>query len=297
MRKNVLFYVNLISLIVWGSLKVQAQELRSQEDTLRYLDRHLTGLYSRPEHFYYDTATISFRRESILLLQASDKSRVLNGLVTLGLLDLYARRENTAIKNFKAALAIDSGCFLCYHKLHWLYWYGKNNYGEANRYLKLGIGKFEQLVAADSGNVNTWAKLYELYKLKEGTKPLKMQQRMAYISHKLVTLEPENAYYWWSYAHHHSHNAHTEEQALLKANALNPWEAVYWNALANFYCNEEREGPMLNVLASARQYEEPDLHYWYQQKALYLYRLGKKEAAAEVYREAKLKGYDIVYKY
>ncbi len=53
---------------------------------------------------------------------------------------------------------------------------------------------------------------------------------------------------------------------------------------------------MRKVLENARAYETPDLLYWYQQKATFLYRCGKKEEASAVYKEARSKGFNIVYK-
>lgn len=277
-------------------VKAQQEQVLRQSDSLQVINAYLAKLYSGPEDFYYDTSGISYRNAAALLVQSGNKEMAINGSITLGLLDLYAGREDASIKNFKAALALDSSCYLCYHKLHWLYWYGKNNYGEANRYLKLSTGKFEALVLQDSGNVETWSKLFNLYKLKEGTVPVKMQQRMRYIAEKLVALTPGNAYYWWERSFQYKNNPPEEERALLKANDLEPGEAIYWNALAYFYFSRKEESKMRKVLEDARSYEEPNLLYWYQQKAYYLYHCGKKEEARNVFKEAKSKGFDIAYK-
>ncbi len=285
-------------LLLPGFLSAQeAHRVPTQQDTLALVSNFLSGLYRSPEHFYYDTTVINLRRESVLLIQSGDKQMAYNGQVTLGLLDLYGGREDLAVGHFKAALDLDSACFLCYHKLHWVYWYGKNNYGEANRYLKLGIAAFERVVAANPDSAAVWAQLYELYSLKEGTRPAKMEKRMAEISGKLLAMAPDDAHYWWQSSFHHKNDPAKEELALVRANALLPSAAVYWNALANFYCNHKQEAKMRKVLEDAWQYEQSAPSYWYQQKALYLYRCGKKEEAAKVYREAKAKGYNIVYKY
>jgi tetratricopeptide (TPR) repeat protein len=123
-----------------------------------------------------------------------------------------------------------------------------------------------------------------------------MQQRMRYISDKLVTLAPGNSDYWWQRSFQYKHNAGEEERTLLKAYTLHPGYVIYWDALANFYCDHKQEDKMRKILEDARATETPNLLYWYQQKASYLYRLGKKEEAAQVFKEARAKGFAIVYK-
>ena len=288
--------ITLLTLIAISTGWLKAQTLPGYGASLPEVNTYLGELYRSAEDVYNDTGRISYRKESVLLLQSGNKEMEVNGLITIGLLDFYANREDAAIRNFKAALARDSGCYICYNKLHWLYWYGKNNYGEANHYLKISTAKFEALVAQDSGNVSTWTKLFNLYTLKEGTVPLKMQQRMRYIADKLVALAPGNAYYWWERSFSYKNNPEEQERTLLKAYSLQPGYVIYWDALANFYCDHKQEGKMRKILEDARSSEAPDLLYWYQQKASYLYRLGKKEEAAKVFKEAKAKGFTIVYK-
>ncbi|WP_146146851.1 hypothetical protein [Taibaiella chishuiensis] len=295
--KKVFLSLSLLSGLAGALMAQEVMPLSTQQDTLAFVNRYLAGLYQSPEHFYYDTSVINFRREALLLARSDDRQMAGNGEVTLGLLDLYAHRESQAMGHFKAALVLDSACFLCYHKLHWIYWYGRNDYGEANRYLKRSIAIFEQKAAAEPGNADLWAQLYELYQLKEGTRPKVMEQRMTAISDKLVGMMPDNPHYWWQNSFHHKNDPRKEEQDLVRAYELQPSEAVYWNALANFYCNHKQEAKMRKVLEDVRRYEESSPQYWYQQKAVYLYRCGKKEEAAKVYKEARAKGFDIVYKH
>ncbi len=210
--------IAVLGMMVIGSFGcATAQPKPGYGASLPEVNTYLGQLYASPADVYNDTDRIGYRKEALLMLKSGNKEMETNGFITLGLLDFYGHREDAAIRYFKAALARDSGCYICYNKLHWLYWYGKNNYGEANRYLKISTAKFETLVAQDSGNVETWTKLFNLYKLKEGTVPLEIQQRMRYIADKRLTFDPDNAYYWWERSFSYTDDPAAEEQALLKS--------------------------------------------------------------------------------
>ncbi|MBK7763055.1 MAG: hypothetical protein IPI46_06730 [Bacteroidetes bacterium] len=284
----------LLSLQFILSISIHAQSMSSQ-DSLNIIYTYLKRLYES-SNTYFDTSRINFRRESQELIERKDSTQQLIGNITLGLLNLYGNQRERSIVNFKKALQIDSTCFLCYDKLHWLYWYTKANYGEANRYLTLGIKQYEKLIQTDSSDVERWAKLYNMYSLNEGTIPVKTKLRMNYISEKMVKMAPENAYYWWQNSFHHQKDSASEEYALIRANDLSPNTTIFWNALANFYTEHKNLEKMLVLMEAAKPNKNDDMHYWYQQMALYLYRLGKKTEASNIAKEAKLKGYQIVYK-
>lgn len=281
-----------VQFTLWNSIHAQTM---SNHDSLQVIYAYLESLYES-SNTYFDTNRINFRRQIEELTESVDSAQQVIGNITLGLLNLYGNQRGRSIINFKKALQIDSTCFLCYDKLHWLYWYDKSNYGEANRYLKLGIKQYEQILQTDSNDVELWAKLYNIYSLNEGTIAAKTKLRMKYISDKMVSLAPENAYYWWQNSFHYQKDSAAKEYALIRANDLSPNNTIFWNALANFYTEHKNLEKMLAVMEAAKPNENEDMHYWYQQMALYYFRLGKKAEAASIAKEAKLKGYQIVYK-
>ena len=292
--KKVIFF-NILFLLVSNGAHAQSQTL-SHSDSLQRIYEYLSKRYA-VSYTSFDTTTINFRKEAASLIRSTNKDKVLTGYITLGLLDMYANRTDMAISQLKKGLQIDSTCYLCYDKLHWLYWYGKNNYGEANKYWKIGASKYEEMLRDDSSDVETWSKLYNLYKLNEGTRSLLIKQRMDYLSAKLVLLAPDNPYYWWQNSFHNEKNIPAKEYALIKAYNLQPNETIYWNTLANFYCEQRNLDKVLEIMNAVKGYEAASPSYWYQQMAVYHYRLGKKKEANDIFLEAKSKGYTIVYKY
>lgn len=278
-------------IFILNSLSSFCQE--RDNNNLEKLNAYLTEVYTN-SNVYYDTTQLNFRKESIELVHSDKPNQKLNGFITLGILDLYAKNTESSIRNFNQALITDSNCYPCYIKLHWIYFYLKNNYYEANKQSKLGIMKFERIVKSDSTLSENWSKLYNLYGLNETRQTEKSKQRMKYISMKRVALDSNNAYYNWENSFHCDQK--DKEFYLRKAHKLNPREAIYWNALANYYCEKKNINQVLEIMNEVKP-EEMNDSYWFQQMAVYYFRLGKKKEAKSIYDEAKKLGFEIVYKY
>jgi hypothetical protein len=265
----------------------------SDNNALEKLNAYLTEVYAN-SNVYYDTMRLNCRKESIELAHSDKPNQKLNGFITLGILDLYAKNTQSSIRYFNQALMTDSNCYPCYIKLHWIYFYLKNNYYEANKQSKLGIMKFEKIVKSDSSFSENWSKLYNMYGLNETRQTEKSRQRMKYVSMKRVALDSNNAYYNWENSFHCDQNK--KEFYLRKAYQLHPREDIYWNALANYYCEKKNINQVLEIMNEVKP-EEMNDSYWFQQMAVYYFRLGKKKEAKSIYDEAKKLGFEIVYKY
>jgi tetratricopeptide (TPR) repeat protein len=291
MRK---FYFTLFVVLFLASTVCQDAFAQQTEDVER-TNNFLTRLYNSPFHDI-DTSTLPPREQAILFTRADDSQMRFNGYTTLGILNLHKNNYNTSISNFKAALAIDSTCFICYYKLHWLYYLGKNDYTAAYKLRQVSNRIFERVLKTDTNDIYSWQKLYESLTLNANLpKPLKL--RADYAAYKVVSLDSNNAYYWWQYSFHTGNDKQKHQYALEKAYQLEPRQAIYWNALANCYTELKNVDELKSLMENCRPDNDGDLHYWYQQKANYLYRLNLKTEALAVYNEAKSKGMTIVYKY
>jgi hypothetical protein len=279
----------IFSFIIHQSQAQSARPLNGLNDTLNYI-------YSQVFE-NVDTSYINYRKECKELVKQENKEMQFNGYLTLALLDMYAKKYNSSIAEFKKAISLDSTCFICYRKLHWVYWYGKNNYDAATSLWKVATRRLETVISLDSANADNWERLYIIYNLNEGTLPKPVKERMKYIARKVVELDSTNAYYWWQYSFHLDHEPANKEYALTQAYSLNPQSSIYWNALAYFYFEKKNIPKLKQVLDSGRPSKgDMDLEYWYQQKAYYYFHLGLKTEARDVYKEAKSHGFEINYK-
>ncbi|HET6993457.1 MAG TPA: hypothetical protein VFI06_00685 [Chitinophagaceae bacterium] len=282
-------------IILFLASVVCQQALAQQTEDVEKTNAFLTRLYNSPFHDI-DTSDLPPREQAILFTRADDPQMRFNGYATLGLLNLHKNNYNTSINNFKAALAIDSTCFICYYKLHWLYYLGKNNYDNAYRLRQVSNRVFERVLKADTNNVYSWQKLYESLTLNANL-PKTLKQRADYAAYKIVSLDSNKAYYWWQYSFHTGSDKQKHLYALQKAYQLEPGQPIYWSALANCYTELKKVDELKALMESCRPDNEGDLHYWYQEKANSLYRLNLKAEALAVYNEAKSKGMTIVYKF
>ncbi|MFT3679515.1 MAG: hypothetical protein QM791_04540 [Ferruginibacter sp.] len=268
-----------------------AQQIASPAE----LNDRLNFIYS---HVFenIDTSYINYRQECSQLIKEDKDQMRSNGYRTLALLDLYSNKYNTAITYFKKAIQLDSACFICYRKLHWIYWYQKNDYGAATSLWRTATRQFENKLKEDSADVNSWQRLYVMYSLNEGTRSKNVKGRMTNIAHKTVLMDSANAYYWWQYSFHQENDVAGMEYSLKKAVQLNSKEDVFWNGLANFYADHKKIPVLKQLLEEVKPATGENMHYWYQQKAHYYYTVGLKNEALAVFKEAKANGYDIVYK-
>ena len=257
------------------------------------LNSYLTDIYSSSTS-YFDTLNLNFRDECYLLAKSEDPTEKLNGLITLGILDLYGKQIDSSIFYFKSALRLDSNCYPCYLKLHWINFYLKQNYQEANKLAKSGIARFEKNLSIDSTGSESWSKLFNMYDLNETRQREKSKQRISYIAKKRVMLDSTNAYYQWEYSFYCPTSE--KEYHLLNAFELNPSEDIYWNALANYYCEKKDLRKVVQIMNDVKPLEN-DSAYWFQQMAHYYYKLGKKTEALAISGEAKKHGHTIVYKW
>ncbi len=285
--KQIFFYILCLAIIKesYGQGKVNID--------LGKLNEYLTEVYSNSTTFF-DTTRLNYRNESYELSLSDIPNKRLNGLITLGILDTYARNTKSAIQKFNQAMLLDSNCYQCYLKLHWINFYILNNFQESNKIAKLGISKFESVVKKDSSKSENWSKLYNIYSLNESRQTVKSKQRMKYISRKRVELDSINPYYNWENSFHCDDK--DKELYLLKAYHIYPSEDIFWNAIANYYCEKKNLAAVLRIMNEVKN-EENDSSFWFQQMALFYYRLGRKTEAKEIYNEAKKRGFDIVYKY
>jgi tetratricopeptide (TPR) repeat protein len=273
------------------------QTISTKEDkaSLTEINQYLTALYDQPLD-NIDTARIFSRELAAILIRSGDKKALFNGYTTRALFNLYARKYDSSIVDFKRALALDSSCFICYTKLHWIFFYGKNDFASAAKLRPVSNRIFEKIVSADSNDVNNWLKLYESYGLNEYNKSSIIKNKKDYAARKIVSLDSGSAYNWWQYSFH-APDQKSIRYALEKAYQLDPLQVIYWNALANSYTEMKEVNKLKELIGRCKPADGEDPSYWYQQKAVYLYRLNLKTEALAVYKEAKSKGITIVYKY
>jgi hypothetical protein len=240
-----------------------------------------------------DTAYIAYPNQATVLIATTNKGMQANGYKVLGLLNLYRNKYTEAIRDLSQALQLDSACDICYIKLHWIYFYQKNNFAQCGKLRQLANRNMEKFVAGDTTAINRWAKLYRVYDLAPGKRNKAIEARLAYAARKMVDLDTTTAYYWWQYSLHVKGNE--QEYALKKAVALEPAQAIYWNALAFYYAEQKDIEKLKQVFSNSKPSSAEDLHYWYQQKAHYLRQAGLVKEAAAVAKEARDKGMKIVY--
>jgi hypothetical protein len=286
--------MNRIFLIIIFTF-VTAEITAQTKDHLQELNDRLNLIYSQVFE-NIDTANINIRESCYDLIKQHSSQIQSNGYRTLALLDMYGGKYTNSIIEFKKAITLDSTCFICYRKLHWIYWYQKNDYPSATLLWKTGGKIFETMVKDDTTSITNWQKLYVIYSLNEGTVSKEIRSRMNYIACKIVMLDSTKAYNWWQYSFHQGNNISGEEYSLTKAYNLEPGISIYWDALAGFYAEHKNIVKLKELLENVRPKTNEGLEYWYQQKAYYFYSVGLKKEASTVYNEAKGKGFKIVYK-
>lgn len=241
----------------------------------------------------YDTSWFNVREYAKSILNDTSKERSKNANLVLAFLELYQNHYDSAAGYFKRALHIDSNCYQCYIKLHWIYYYIKHDYKNTNRLSKAGIRTYENLIQTDISNVITWSRLFNMYALREYDQTPAKKKRQDELSLKRVSLDSTNANYLWEHSFHCSKAE--KEHYLRKAYELMPEEPIYWNALAFCYLEKKDFGNCMKIIDDVEATENHS-GYWFQQKAYYLYKFGKLKEAQQVKKEAKKYGEDIIYK-
>jgi hypothetical protein len=300
MRKNLLFISRLIilslSLISFSFLVsfLNPTPLLAQSEAeitesyvridsfLNYRNYHLNSLS--------DSVASLYRRDCELLVKQQDLSTRLNGYIGLGEVDMKYDSYDSSFANYSQALSLDSLCYYCYDRLHWLMRYGKRNYAEAVKIRSRAIQVFEQRLLADSLSVSNWWNLWYSYNFYTSPYPRKVESRMEYLMRKIVKLDSTNASSWWRLSFYLDKDKTLQQQVLEKAYHLAPEYYLYWEYLIWFYIEQKYIDKMLVLLE--QKPEQESLEYWYQMKVVFLYRAGLKDKAKQVFQEAKQLGFN-----
>jgi tetratricopeptide (TPR) repeat protein len=268
-----------------------AAESSFAQETGKAKDNFLTRIFSgAQENYSVEWANYSdFARSNISHPNTETRK---NALLVFAFDNLYQNKRDSALKYFKLALEADSTCYQCFIKLHWLYYYSKNDYKNTNKISRRAIACYEKIYQKDSVNPITCSRLYNIYGLREYDNSVAKKKREDQLSLKLVTLQPDNPYYLWQHSFHCPDSQ--KERYLLAAFSIEPSQPVYWNALAYCYYKKKDIEKCMEVIQKVESLENHSA-YWFQQKAFYLKMLGKVKEAKAVKIEAKKFGHNIVY--